>query len=91
MLGREGVADQHHARPAVGHLAAVEAADAALDGRVDLVVVAHGGQVGRNPPLARLGVGLRRALARFTAAMARRCASSMPKRRSYSSATWLNM
>ena len=57
MLAQEVVAHQHHARAAVGHLTAVEAADAALDGRVDDVVVADRGQIG-HPPVARLGVGV---------------------------------
>ena len=57
MLAQELVVDQDHARPAVGHLAAVVAADPALDGRVGLVVAAVRGEVG-HLPVAGLGVGV---------------------------------
>ena len=88
------VGDENDARTAVGHLAAVEAAQPALDDRVDLIVDGGVAVAARRSGTVQSRVcalGLVRALAKLSWAIARRWISSMPYRRSYSSATWANM
>ena len=82
MIAQPLVGDQNDPGAAVGHLAAVEAAQPALDDGVVAVVVGRA-----DPALTKSRVcalGLLRAFAKLSAAIARRCVSSMPYRRSYS-------
>ena len=71
MVAQVVVGDQDDARAAVGHLAAVEATQPALDDRVDLVVVVGRRRSGTAQPRV-CALGLRGALAKFSAAIARR-------------------